>query len=159
MAIFNMLSHYSWDTKVVLTLAAFAADYGEFWLVIQLYATNHLAKSVALLKQIPDIIEHGNSLKSRFEALTKLVKVMLDVSKCIVEFKELPSPYISHDIPPMSTALAHIPTAAYWTIRGIVASASQIISLLGTGHEYVIHDYILINPNFSVLHKVRTNLH
>lgn len=136
MAVFNMLSHYSWDAKVVLSLAAFAANYGEFWLVIQLYATNPLAKSVALLKQLPDIIEHGNSLKSRFDAVTKLIKVMLDVTKSIIEFKELPSLYISPDMPPMSSAMAHIPTAAYWTIRGIVACASQIISLIGTSNEY-----------------------
>lgn len=135
MAVFNMLSHYSWDAKVVLSLAAFAANYGEFWLVIQLYATNPLAKSVALLKQLPDIIEHGNSLKSRFDAVTKLINVMLDVTKSIIEFKELPSLYISPDMPPMSSAMAHIPTAAYWTIRGIVACASQIISLIGTSNE------------------------
>lgn len=130
-----MLSHYSWDAKVVLSLAAFAANYGEFWLVIQLYPTNPLAKSVALLKQMPDIIEHGNSLESQFEALSKLIKVMLDVTKCVVEFKELPSAYISEDVPPLSSALVHIPTATYWTIRAIVACASQIISLIGMSHE------------------------
>lgn len=137
MAIFNTLSNYSWDAKVVISLAAFAVNYGEFWLVANLSTTNHLAKSISLLKQLPDIIEHGGSLKSRFDAINLLIQAMLDVTHCIVEFKELPEQYISPDAPPMSTAMAHIPTAAYWTIRSMVACASQIVSLLGMGYEYI----------------------
>jgi hypothetical protein len=49
-----LVSNYSWDEKVVLALAGFAVNYGEFWLVAQLYLTNPLAKAVALLKQLPD---------------------------------------------------------------------------------------------------------
>nr|GFC70126.1 protein sieve element occlusion B-like [Tanacetum cinerariifolium] len=42
--IFTMLSNYGWDAKAVITLAAFAVNYGEFWLVAQLYTRNPLAK-------------------------------------------------------------------------------------------------------------------
>lgn len=137
LAIFNLVSNYSWDEKVVLALAGFAVNYGEFWLVAQLYLTNPLAKAVALLKQLPDIIERADNLKPKFEALTGLIKAMMDVAKCIVEFKELPSQYITPDTPEMLTATAHIPTAVYWTIRSIVACASQIMGLIGMGHEYI----------------------
>eukprot|EP00258_Populus_trichocarpa_P017390 XP_006378256.2 protein SIEVE ELEMENT OCCLUSION B [Populus trichocarpa] len=137
LAIFNLVSNYSWDEKVVLALAGFAVNYGEFWLVAQLYLTNPLAKAVALLKQLPDIIERADNLKPKFEALTSLIKAMMDVAKCIVEFKELPSQYITPDTPEMLTATAHIPTAVYWTIRSIVACASQIMGLIGMGHEYI----------------------
>ena len=137
LAIFNLVSNYSWDEKVVLALAGFAVNYGEFWLVAQLYLTNPLAKAVALLKQLPDIIERADNLKPKFEALTSLIKAMMDVAKCIVEFKELPSQYITPDTPEMLTATAHVPTAVYWTIRSIVACASQIMGLSGKGHEYV----------------------
>ena len=54
---------------------------------------------------------------------------------CIVELKELPSEYISLESPDMSMAIAHIPTAVYWTIRSVVACSSQIIMLIGLGHE------------------------
>lgn len=121
----------------MLALAAFAVNYGEFWLVVQLYPTNPLAKSVAFLKQMPEILERAESLKPKFEALNNLIKAMLDVTKCIVEFKELPSQYITPDAPEMVAATAHIPTAVYWTIRSIVACASQIMGLIGMGHEYV----------------------
>ncbi|TYJ07970.1 hypothetical protein E1A91_A11G042100v1 [Gossypium mustelinum] len=137
MVLLNTLSSYSWDAKVVLTLAAFAVNFGECWLVLQLCTTNSLAKSVALLKQLPDILEYSHTLKPQFDALHKLIKAMMEVTKCIVEFTELPSQYISSDVPPMSIAVAHIPTAAYWTIRSVVACAAQITSLVGTRYEFV----------------------
>ncbi|CAN0871831.1 Protein SIEVE ELEMENT OCCLUSION B [Linum grandiflorum] len=157
MSIFNIVSSYSWDAKVVLALAAFAVNYGEFWLVAQLYLTNPLAKAVALLKQLPDILERAETLKPRFDALSNLIKAMMDVAKCIVEFKELPSQYISHDTPEMLAATAHIPTAVYWTIRSIVACASQIIGLIGMGHEYITSTTEAWELS-SMAHKV-TNIH
>lgn len=135
MAILNTLSSYSWEAKVVISLGAFAVNFGEFWLVAQLFATNLLAKSVAMLKQLPNIIEHYKSLKPRFDAINNLIKVMLDVTKCIIAFKNLPYQYLQDDTPPKSTALTHIPTAAYWSIKSMAACASQLTSLLGMNYE------------------------
>ncbi|XP_022926283.1 protein SIEVE ELEMENT OCCLUSION B-like [Cucurbita moschata] len=137
MAILNLLSNYSWDAKVVITMAAFAVNYGQYWLLAQLYTTNMLAKALALLKQLPDVMENSTSLKPQFEALNKLIKAMLDVTKCIVEFTELPSQYISQDTPAMSVAIAHFPTAAYWTIKSAVACTSLIESLVSLTHERI----------------------
>ena len=58
-SLFNMLTSYSWDAKLVLTLAAFALNYGEFWLLAQIYSSNQLAKSIAILKQLPIILENS----------------------------------------------------------------------------------------------------
>jgi hypothetical protein len=135
MVLFNTLSSYSWDAKVVIALAAFAVNSGEFWLVVQLWATNPLAKSVAFLKQLPDISQRSSTLSSQFGPLNTLIKAIIDVTKCIIEFNELPSQYISPDSPPMSTATAHIPIAAYWTVRSIVACSSQIAGLIGSRNE------------------------
>ncbi|KAL7604670.1 protein SIEVE ELEMENT OCCLUSION B [Lactuca sativa] len=135
--IFNMLSNYEWDAKAVISLAAFAVNYGEFWLVAQLYTANPLAKSLAHLKQLPDVLERGEALKPRFEAVTTLIKAMLELTRCIVEFKELPGQYITPETPELMTATAHIPTAVYWIIRSIVACASILINLIGMGHEHI----------------------
>ncbi|XVE84075.1 hypothetical protein DITRI_Ditri16bG0139900 [Diplodiscus trichospermus] len=135
-AIFNLLSSYAWDAKLVLSLSAFALNYGEFWLLAQIYSTNQLAKSMAILKQLPSILEHSAPLKPRFDALNSLIQTMVDVTRCVVEFKELPSMYISHDVPALATAMTHIPTAVYWTIRSMVACATQITTLTTMGHEY-----------------------
>ncbi|MBA0762182.1 hypothetical protein Gotri_024724 [Gossypium trilobum] len=136
MAIFNMLSSYPWAAKVVLTLAAFAVNFGEFWLIAQLCTSNPLAKSVALLKQ-PDISEHSQTLKSHFDALSKLINAMFDVTKCIVELTQLhSSKYVSIGEPPLSTAMAHIHTATYWIIASVVACTRQITGLIGMRHEF-----------------------
>lgn len=137
-----MLSSYSWDAKLVLTMAAFALNYGEFWLLAQIYSSNPLAKSMAILRQLPVILEHTGPLKPRFDALNKLIRVMTDVTRCIVEFKELPSIYISSEVPALATAIAHIPTAVYWTMRSVVACATQITSLTTLGHEYVYISFV-----------------
>lgn len=120
---------------MVLALSAFAVSYGEFWLTAQLHNINPLAKSVALLKQLPDILENTDALKPRFDALTSLVRAMLDVTKCIIDLTELPTEYISSETPALTMAITHIPTAVYWTIRSVIACASQIIGLIGVGHE------------------------
>ena len=130
-----MLSNYHWDAKLVICLAAFAVTYGEFWLVAQLFGTHPLAKSVAILKQLPDIMEHHGSLKSRFDAINELIKAILDVTKSIMEFKKLPFQYITEDQPPLSVAITHVPTAVYWTIKSIVACAFQLTTLSGMSYE------------------------
>ncbi|GKV41943.1 hypothetical protein SLEP1_g49410 [Rubroshorea leprosula] len=93
--------------------------------------------SVALLKQLPDILEHSNMLKPQFDALNKLIKAMMDVTKCIIAFTKLPSQYISSDAPPLSIAMMHVPTTPYWIIKSVVACASLIASLVDLRHEYI----------------------
>ncbi|THG23363.1 hypothetical protein TEA_006455 [Camellia sinensis var. sinensis] len=137
-SMFNMLSSYSWDAKLVLTLSALALYYGHFWLLLQIHTSNPLAKSMAMLKQLPLIIEHYGSgpLKSRFDALSNLITAMLDLSRCIVALTELPSSYVTQDTPALSAATATIPIAVYWTVRGMLACATQITCLACFGHEY-----------------------
>ncbi|KAK4772639.1 hypothetical protein SAY86_014414 [Trapa natans] len=137
LAIFKMLTSFPWDAKLVLTLAAFAFNYGEFWLLVQIYSTNHLAKSMAILKQLPSIMDLSAPLKPRFEALNNLIKVMMEVASCVVQIKELPPSYISTDVPTLSAAMALIPTAVYWTIRSAVACSSQISAITSLGNEYL----------------------
>ncbi|XP_031264988.1 protein SIEVE ELEMENT OCCLUSION B [Pistacia vera] len=137
-SLFSLLATYSWDAKLVLTLAAFALNYGEFWLLAQIYPANQLAKSMAILKQLPSLMENTGPLKARFDALNNLIKAMMDVTKCVIEFKELPSAYIHQDVAAFSTAMTHIPIAVYWTIRSIVACATQITMLTSMGHDYAV---------------------
>lgn len=135
LALFHTVGNFHWDAKLILTLAAFALNYGEFWLLVQIYSSNQLAKSMAVLKQVPTIMEHTAPLKPRFDALQKLVHSILELTQCIVEFKELPSMYITPDTPHMTSAINTIPTAVYWNIRGVIACATQVASLTSFGHE------------------------
>lgn len=146
--ILGMLSSYSWDAKVVIALAAFAAYLGEFWLVAQLYATNRLAKSVALLKHIHETLNQVDDLGPKFEAVNHLLKAMLDVTDCIVEFHQLPDQYINHEAPETLTASTLIPSAVYWTIRSIVACASHIFGIIGLGQGYTSISILVTILNF-----------
>lgn len=130
-----MLSSYSWDTKLAIALSAFGVNYGEFWLVAQSYSSNQLSKAVAILKQLPEILENTTILKPQFDAIKRLIKAMLDISKCIVEYRDLPSHYISSDNEALANATSHIPLAVYWTIRSILACAAQLIGLTLLGRE------------------------
>ncbi|KAF3790141.1 SIEVE ELEMENT OCCLUSION B protein [Nymphaea thermarum] len=132
------LSHYEWDAKAVLVLAAFAMTYGEFWLTSQLHAVNNpLAKSVAVLKQLPELLEHVDALKPRFDALNNLFAELLALTRCIIEFSEMPKDYISMDTPTLKIAQAYIPTAVYWIVKSVITSSSQVIGLICMGHEYL----------------------
>ncbi|KAK9061695.1 hypothetical protein SSX86_018878 [Deinandra increscens subsp. villosa] len=136
LSLFHTVGNFHWDAKLALILAAFALNYGEFWLLAQIYSSNQLAKSMAILRQVPMIMEHSAPLKPRFDALNKLIHSVIELTRCIMEFKELPSSYVSAEVPAMARALQAVPTAVYWNVRGIIACAAQITSLTSMGHEY-----------------------
>lgn len=136
MDLLKSLSNYSWDAKVVITFAAFSINYGEFWLVEQLHMKNPLAKNIATLKDLPSTMEHSSDLRKKFEAIVDLLTAITKVTHCIIEFKELPSLYISRESPEVEAATAHIPIAVYWVIRSLLVSASVLLNLIATGHEY-----------------------
>ena len=55
----------------MLTLAAFALDYGEFWHLAQLHETDQIAKSFPILKQVPVLLKPEN-LQKRRQAIVEL---------------------------------------------------------------------------------------
>ncbi|XP_065878978.1 protein SIEVE ELEMENT OCCLUSION B-like [Euphorbia lathyris] len=137
LALFKMLSSYSWEAKLVLTMAAFALNYAESCLVAQAYSSGAFSKSMALLKKMrrPFLLELIETSKPRFDALINLIRVMMDVTNSVVDFKELPSIYISTEVPSFQDALNFIPKAVYRTIRSIVACGTWINNLPKIGHE------------------------
>ncbi|WOG96410.1 hypothetical protein DCAR_0415745 [Daucus carota subsp. sativus] len=137
-SILQMVSNYPWDAKLGLVLAAFAFSYGEFWLLAQLYSSNQLARSMAILKLVPLIMEHSGTFRRRFDALDSLLGSVMDLTRAIIALEELPSMYIAKDVPPLSTAMESVPTAVYWSIRSLIACATFITYLTIMGHEYML---------------------
>lgn len=131
MMLLDTLSNYSWDAKVVLTVAAFIVNYGhEFLLFTSSEANNSaLAQSLAFLKQLRDITDHAKFSKAKIDAITTLIKGIMAVTKYIVELRNLPPESLATDEAPMSNAMAYIPKAAYWTMLSVVICASYIASL------------------------------
>ncbi|KAI6700780.1 hypothetical protein NL676_015104 [Syzygium grande] len=137
LSILNMLAPFSWHAKLVLTLAAFAFNYGEFWLLNQVYSFNQLAKPMAILKQLPVTMEHSGALKSRLDKLNSLIQTMLEATGFVDELRILSSAYIPSEVPELSAAMAHVPYVVYWTIRSAVSCASQVTNLTSFSHEYI----------------------
>ncbi|XP_027772611.1 protein SIEVE ELEMENT OCCLUSION B-like isoform X2 [Solanum pennellii] len=140
MSLLHSLTTYAWDTKVAITFAAFAQLYGEFGLLTHQYTTNPLAKSVAIIMELPEIMTRQDILKQKFDAIHDLIDKMLDVTKCIIEFRDVQSSQNQHVITQeleMLINTAHISTAAYWTMRAAVMCAAMILNLIAIGHEQI----------------------
>ncbi|KAL5717939.1 hypothetical protein ACHQM5_010888 [Ranunculus cassubicifolius] len=137
LSVCKILSSYTWYEKVVLALATYVVNYGEFWLVCQLYQPDQLANSIAKLTHSPEITDTNMLLRHRVDAMQNLIKIILNITKCIIEFKELPPRYISRDTPLLSNALNQIPNAVYWAIKGVLACSLQMEGLINLNKEYV----------------------
>nr|POE75711.1 protein sieve element occlusion b [Quercus suber] len=130
-----MLAIYKWGVKLVLTLFAFAWNYGQF----------------------DAQTEHGAPLKPQFNILKDLIGTALEVTHCVIEFNELPSKYITLEVPALSSAMAQIPSAAYWTVRSIVVCTYQIVSFTSKGYEFALSTTEAWEPSTLAL-KLKTIL-
>ncbi|CAK9180531.1 unnamed protein product [Ilex paraguariensis] len=152
MSLFDMLGPYRWDAKVALVLAAFATSYGEFWLILQLYARDHLAAAVAILKHMPSDISW---LKPRFKALNLLVKTMVEVTKCIIKFEGLPLQQVLLDSKAMAVTKSQIYIATYWIFRSSLACCFQITDLMKHEQVYSKSTPIAALELLSLAYKLR----
>ncbi|KAI4317946.1 hypothetical protein L6164_025767 [Bauhinia variegata] len=130
LAILNKLSSYSWDAKAVLTLAAFALEYGEFWLLTQLQPTDLLAKSLAVLKRVP-LLTKPVALQKYRQAIAEfnsLIKSTLQVIELLFELEKL-TVYDTKHVAALTPAIEQIPIDVYWAIITVAAIATQIDAL------------------------------
>lgn len=158
LSILQKLSTYTWEAKSVLTLAAFAADFGEFWHLASLYNSDHLAKQLAILKKVPQLIKPAELQKRRQAILevSNLIKTVVRVIAIFDEFEKL-SVNDPKDIPELPVALNHLPVDVYWTIVTIAAISTKISILLSDEPDKP-HD---LAPYSQKIHFVlnKLNLH
>ncbi|KAF3949338.1 hypothetical protein CMV_024782 [Castanea mollissima] len=131
-SILSRLSTYSWNAKAVLTLAAFALDYGEFWLLDQLHQSDLLAQSMGILKGVPTVLESSWLLKHKnaIDELCNLIKATLDVVEYIFKLEKLLKNNDLKDISSLSTAKDSIPIHVYWAIITVVVCTTQLCCLI-----------------------------
>lgn len=135
MAILDKVKNYSWEAKAVLTLAAFAMEFGDFWLLAELYKSNPLAKQLAMLKRASVFI-NPSDLQKRQQAvleLSNLIKTTMRVIKDFDEFEKLS--FHSNDIPGLVAAMDNMPVYAYWAIHTIVACAMKVTILTSSSDQ------------------------
>ncbi|GMY34745.1 protein sieve element occlusion b [Fagus crenata] len=131
MSVLKRLSSYSWNAKAVLTLAAFALDYGEFWLLNQFNPSDKLGKSVRVLQGVPTILKLENKwIPKQIAELDKLIKATLEVIECIFKLEKLFKDGDAKDVPALSTHMGDIPIYVYRSITTIVACSTQLFGLI-----------------------------
>lgn len=135
MSILNTLKDYSWDAKAVLTLAAFALDYGEFWHFAQFYSSDQLTKSMGILKRVPIVLIPQSIEKYRkpIIALNNLIKETLDVIECIFKLEQIFTKLDLNDEPTLSTAKDCISVDVFWAIITIVDCMARMCCLVTDG--------------------------
>ncbi|KAJ7979937.1 protein SIEVE ELEMENT OCCLUSION B-like [Quillaja saponaria] len=137
-SILNKLKSYSWEAKAILTLAAFAVDYGEFALVAEVQSSDHLAKLLATLTQISrftfakqlttsqPLSQQRDSILIILKELNGLINLTVQVIDTIFELERLSNIYDKKEVPELSIALQQVPVDVYWAIISIVVSATQV---------------------------------
>ena len=121
LSIIEKLSSYSRDAKAVLTLATFALEYGEYFLLACIQSSNQVAKSMGTLKGVPVLLGKLEKHSQAVVDLNKLIKATLAVFQCIFGLKKL-SNYDKKD--------KLITVAVYWAIVSVVVSTNQLCYLI-----------------------------
>ncbi|KAL0010156.1 hypothetical protein SO802_005264 [Lithocarpus litseifolius] len=132
MSILEKLSKHAWHAKALLTLAAFAVDYGDFWLLALLYTSDKSAKSVGILKGMPNIYTNSWFQKHSGEIaeLNKLINATLDVIEHILKLEDLAVKHAEEDLPEFSEAALHyIPLNVYYAIQTVAACTTRMCCL------------------------------
>ncbi|VVA90981.1 unnamed protein product [Arabis nemorensis] len=123
MALFDLLKEYRWDAKAVLVLGALAATYGRLLLPIHLAFGDPVAASIATLNQLP--INRTN-FRLWSNSLSLLIKAMVDVTKCIVEFERLQFKQAKLDNNIAGETMSNIYLATYQVVKSALACLQQI---------------------------------
>ncbi|XP_021729944.1 protein SIEVE ELEMENT OCCLUSION B-like [Chenopodium quinoa] len=113
LSVLGLLQHFSWDVKVVITLTAAIYTFATYWL-------RNFSKSLAYFLRM---------YEGQFEATKKLIKAILDTTKCVVEFEELSGMYFTDEHPELKAARSRIPIAVYMIIKSAVIAAAQITTM------------------------------
>nr|GMD26230.1 protein SIEVE ELEMENT OCCLUSION B-like [Ipomoea batatas] len=154
LSVLKLLSNYWWDAKAVIAFAAFAQQYGEFGLLVRLYPTDPLAKSVATIMQIPDLMESSESsraVSSKFREVAKLADKMLEVTHKIIALKEIGSEEkslkvkyrvslykeLAESLSPVTAEQENIMAkASYYVVKAAVTCSLVILNVLAVGRDY-----------------------
>ncbi|KAJ1409424.1 Sieve element occlusion, N-terminal [Sesbania bispinosa] len=120
MCILQHLKTYSWEAKALVTLAAFALEYGNLLYLTDTTTSDPLVNS---LKQL-------NQIQNRKAPATNLVLLVMEVLQHIQEWATWSSVgYDTVEVPSLSDALQEIPVVVYWTIASIVAATGNLVGV------------------------------
>lgn len=118
MRILNQLRTFSWDAKVIIALAAFSLDYGNFW---NLYAPtpDQLGNALKQLNQVQHRTVNLNDIYNLVELVKEVVEKINQWGIWSADGHD------TEDVPALSDALQEIPLVVYWAVASLVACTSN----------------------------------
>lgn len=129
-SILNKLKDYSLDAMVVLALAAFAMEYGEFCHLAHYHSTDQLTKSLGFLRRVPVLLMSPGIEKHRksIAELNSLIRTTLEVFECILKLEELSANHDTNDVPALSNDI--LVDVCLAVISTVVACSTQMCFLI-----------------------------
>ncbi|XP_043725497.1 protein SIEVE ELEMENT OCCLUSION A-like [Telopea speciosissima] len=106
------LSGYSWESKVVLVMAAFAVTYGGFFFLLD-----------------------SNKFWKSLETVKTLIEAMVNLTECVISYCKL---FYSGKVPGLIIDQSLLQISVYWTLRSVDACLPHIFGFLGLGTEYIL---------------------
>ncbi|XP_042974795.1 protein SIEVE ELEMENT OCCLUSION B-like [Carya illinoinensis] len=132
-SILSKLSGYSWAAKApVLTFAAFALNYGDFWDLSQVHSLDRLANSVGITKPVTATLNRPDirNCKKAIGELSNMIKDTLEVIECIVELEKLCQSKDTYgDLLAFKSGVDIISVHVYWAITTVIACTIQMYCL------------------------------
>ncbi|KAL2325112.1 hypothetical protein Fmac_024170 [Flemingia macrophylla] len=123
--ILQYLKSYSWEAKALVTLAAFALEYGNLL---------HLTEVATPDNQLANSLKQLNQVQIRKDTATNLVVLVMEVLHRIQEWARWSAlGYDIQEVPSLSNALTEIPVVVYWTIASLVAATANLIGVSDYG--------------------------
>ncbi|KAK7243170.1 hypothetical protein RIF29_37958 [Crotalaria pallida] len=119
MRILNLLRTYSWDAKIVIALAAFSLDYGNYWNLYPPTVTDELGKALKQLNQVQLRQDHLDEVYTLVEHVKEAVEKIYQWGILSSEADD------TEDLPALSDALQDIPLVVYWAVASLVACTSN----------------------------------
>ncbi|WVY98507.1 hypothetical protein V8G54_030658 [Vigna mungo] len=130
MCILHHLRNYSWDAKALVTLAAFALEYGNLL---------HLSDVATPDNLLTNSLKQLNQIQTRKDPATILVALVTKVLHDIQEWTRLSSfGYDILDVPSLSDALHEVPVVVYWIISSLIAATGNLVGV----SDYVLSHFV-----------------
>lgn len=151
LAILNKLSNYEWNAKAVLTMAAFALEYSEFWMHASSVPTILLQNLWLYWSecQCSQGKQHFKSIAKPSLRLTIWWKQRCKSLKLIIfELEKL-----TNDL---GVAIEQISVDVYWAIITIVSLTTRIDCLTTESYVTYVHFILsyIIKPNYFIAMKI-----
>ncbi|KAG5004547.1 hypothetical protein JHK86_028686 [Glycine max] len=130
MCILQHLRSYSWEAKALVTLAAFALEYGNLL---------HLSDVETPENQLTNSLKQLNQVQARKNPGTTLVELVMEVLHGIQEWSRLSGlDYDIVEVPSLTDAQQEVPVVVYWMIASLVAATANLVAL----SEYKLADFL-----------------